>query len=96
MLVNNVWGTVISTPGIAIDHQVPATDDDSFYAIQLVAPMANDESGVTTNIIQVSASDMLSIILEPAPWDKPLTVPSWLGHEQKVTDLHGSKYHKVF
>jgi hypothetical protein len=66
VLVNNVWGTVISTLGIAIDHQVPATDDDSFYAIQLVAPMADNESGAATNIIWVSASDMPSINPEPA------------------------------
>jgi hypothetical protein len=58
VIVNNVRGTVISTPGIAIDRQVPATDDDCYYAIQLVAPIDDDESGTNTNIIRVSAPDL--------------------------------------
>jgi hypothetical protein len=36
------------------------------------------------------------IIPEPAPWDKPLAVPSWLGHEQKVMYLQDVEYHKGF
>jgi CHASE1-domain containing sensor protein len=51
VLINNVQGTIISTPGIAINHQVPATDDDCYYAIQLVAPINDDENGTNTNII---------------------------------------------
>jgi hypothetical protein len=66
---------------------VPATDDDCYYAIQLVAPIDDDESGTNTNIIRVSAPDMPFIIPEPAPWDTPLAVPSWLGHDQKVMYL---------
>jgi hypothetical protein len=96
VLVNNVQGTVISTLSIAIDCQVPATNDDSYYAIQLVAPMDKEESGTNTNIIRVLALDMPSIIPEPAPWDKPLAVPSWLGHKQKVMYLHNGEYHKGF
>jgi Reverse transcriptase (RNA-dependent DNA polymerase) len=96
VLVNNVRGTVISVPSAAIDRQLPATDDDAFYVIQLVARTADDENGAATDILRVSAIDMPSIIPPPAPWDKPLTVPSWIGHDQKVTYLHGGEYHKGF
>jgi hypothetical protein len=39
---------------------------------------------------------MPSIIPKPAPWDKPLVVPSWLIHEQKVMYLQDGEYHKGF
>jgi hypothetical protein len=54
---------------------------------------ADDENGAATDILRVSAIDMPSIIPPPAPWDTPLTVPSWIGHDQKVTYLHGGEYH---
>ena len=85
MLINNIRGTVISVPCPAIDCQLPATNDECYYVIKLVANTTGSDNGEATDIIPVSAPDMPSIILEKAPWDTRLAVPSWIGDDKKVT-----------
>jgi hypothetical protein len=92
VLVNNVRGHVISVPTPALDRHIPDSDATTFYVIRLVTNAGDDAN----NIVRIAPTDMPGIIPPPAPWDTPLSVPSWIGSEKKVTFLHEGEYHKGY
>jgi hypothetical protein len=96
VMIDNVRGTVISVPSPAIDRQIPATADESFYVIRLVAQTNVDENNESTDIIRIAASEMPFILPTPSPWDAPMSTPSWIGKEKRVTYFHAGEYHKGF
>jgi hypothetical protein len=61
-----------------------------------VAPTATTDNDPTTNIIQISASEMPSYIPEPSPKDNSFSAPSWIGNDKKLHFLRQESTTKDF